>query len=174
MDPKDVSPEPLSMFLPDGQADLVFAIAGTGKVNGRRAIMLDFKSRAVGEAKMSAKEDCLSFELPGREHGRVWIDAETDHVLRLDTHLTGMYDFTLPREQQRRGGPPSITIERFDSSIVYKPVVFENPEERVMLPASIDTVSVIRNSGAPRVRTTQVFSNYQRFITGGRIVELER
>jgi hypothetical protein len=40
-----------------------------------------------------------------------------------------------------------------------------------MLPASINTVSVIRNSGAPRMRTTQVFSNYQRFITGGRVVE---
>lgn len=171
MDPKDVSPEPLAMFLPDGQADLLFSIAGTGKVNGRRAVMLDFKSRAAGEAKMSATKDCLSFELPGRERGRVWIDAETDHILRLDTHLTGMFDFMLPREQQRAGGPLSITIERFDSSIVYKSVAFDNPEERVMLPATISTVSVIRNSGAPRVRTTQVFSNYQRFITGGRVIE---
>src|SRR5215210_3826385 len=51
MDPKDVSPEPLAMFLPEGQADLVFSLAGTGKINGRRAVMLDFKSRAAGEAK---------------------------------------------------------------------------------------------------------------------------
>src|SRR3954471_23878592 len=72
MDPKDVSPEPLAMFLPDGQADLLFTIAGTGKINGRRAVMLDFKSRAAGEAKMSATKDCLSFELPGRERGRAW------------------------------------------------------------------------------------------------------
>src|SRR4051794_26681177 len=28
LDPKDVSPEPLAMFLPKGQADLSFAIAG--------------------------------------------------------------------------------------------------------------------------------------------------
>ena len=171
MDPKDVSTEPLSMFLPDGQENLVFSLAGTSKVNGRRAVMVDFKSRAVGEAKMSAHKDCLTFELPGREHGRAWIDAETDQVLRLDTHLTGMFDFILPKEQRRVGGPLAITIERFDSSIVYKPVTFNDPAEQLMLPASVSTVSVIRNSGAPRMRTTQEFSKYQRFITGGRVVE---
>lgn len=171
MDPKDVSPEPLSMFLPKGQAELSFVIAGPTRINGRRAVMLDFKSRAAGEAKMSAKEDCLTFELPGRERGRAWIDAETGDVLRLDTHLIGMFDFTLPREQQKAGGPMSITIERYDSSIVYKPVAFVEPEEQVMLPASINTLSVIRNSGAPRVRTLQAFSQYRRFITGGRIIQ---
>jgi hypothetical protein len=173
MDPKDVATEPLSMFLPEAQEDLRFTIAGTAKVNGRRAVMLDFKSRAVGEAKMSAKKDCLTFELPGRERGRAWIDAETGDVLRLDTHLIGMFDFTLPREQQVPGGPQSITIERYDSSIIYKPVTFADPEEVVLLPASINTLSVIRNSGAPRVRTIQTFSHYQRFITGGRIVSTE-
>jgi hypothetical protein len=171
MDPKDVSPEPLSMFLPKGQAEFVFARAGTAKVNGRPAVMLDFKSREVGEAKMTANKDCLTFELPGRERGRAWIDAETADVLRLDTRLNGMFDFTLPREHRKVGGPLSITIERFDSSISYKPVTFREPEERVMLPASINTLSVIRNSGAPRMRTTQVFSSYQRFITGGRVVQ---
>jgi hypothetical protein len=159
------------MFLPESQAELLFTNAGTGKVNGRRAVMLDFKSRAAGEAKMSANKDCLSFELPGRDRGRVWIDAETDQILRLDNHLIGMFDFTLPKEQRHVGSPLSITIERVDSSIVYKPVAFDDPEEQLMLPASVSTVSVIRNSGAPRMRKTQVFSKYQRFITGGRVVE---
>ena len=173
MDPKDVATEPLSMFLPGGQDDLLFTMAGTGKVNGRRATMVDFKSKAVGEATLSAKKDCISFSLPGRERGRAWIDAETGEVLRLDTRLTGMVDFTLPRAQQHPGGPVSMTVERFDSSIVYKPVAFAEPEEILMLPASINTLSVIRNSGAPRMRTIQDFSHYQRFITGGRVVSTE-
>ena len=40
-----------------------------------------------------------------------------------------------------------------------------------MLPESIDTLQVIRNSGVPRLRIVQRFSNYKRFITAGRIVE---
>ena len=40
-----------------------------------------------------------------------------------------------------------------------------------MLPATMSTVTVIRNAGTPRLRTTQNFRNYRRFITGGRIVE---
>jgi hypothetical protein len=31
---------------------------------------------------------------------------------------------------------------------------------------------VIRNSGVPRLRTTQRFSKYRRFMTAGRIVEV--
>ena len=37
--------------------------------------------------------------------------------------------------------------------------------------APIESVQVIRNSGSPRVRKTQVFSNYRRFMTSGRIVQ---
>jgi hypothetical protein len=50
-------------------------------------------------------------------------------------------------------------------------VTFHDPEETVMLPESIVSLQVIRNSGAPRVRTIQKFSKYRRFLTGGKIVE---
>lgn len=46
-----------------------------------------------------------------------------------------------------------------------------DPDESVMLPVSKETVTVVRNAGSPRVRTSQSFRNYRRFITGGRIVE---
>ena len=93
-------------------------------------------------------------------------------MLRLDEELTGQYEFPVPREQARRPGlPVNFIVERADSSIAYQPVAFHDPEETVMLPASIVSVQVIRNSGVPRLRTTQKFSKYRRFITGGRIVE---
>jgi hypothetical protein len=104
-------------------------------------------------------------------HGRVWIDPDSGNVLRLDERLSGRFDYTLPRERQRAGGPSSITVERHESSIVYRPVTFRDPEETLMLPASIDTVSIVRNAGVPRLRTSQVFSNYQRFTTKGRVVQ---
>jgi hypothetical protein len=81
-----------------------------------------------------------------------------------------MFDVDVPPE--RRRAPTSfMTIERSESSIRYKRVAFRDPEEALMLPASIETLTVIRNSGDPRVRKTQVFSNYRRFVTGGRIVQ---
>ena len=163
--PKPVSPEPLGMLLPARQRDYAFTWAGAGRVDGRPAAMLDYKSLESGPVKVTRRNECVSIELPGRSRGRVWIDPETGDVLRLDERLTGMFDVDIPPE--RRGAPASfMTIERADSSIRYKRFAFREPEEVLMLPASIETLTVIRNAGAPRVRKTQVFSNYRLFVTG--------
>src|SRR3954468_8221389 len=171
MDPKSVSPEPLSMFLPEGQADYTFTLAGKGRTNRRAAVMLDYRARRIGPTSVTWTDDCFSIELPGRSRGRVWVDPDTGDVLRVDEHLTGTFDFTLPPEHRIPGGAMTVSIERLDSSIVYKPVAFTEPDETVMLPASIDTLTVVRNAGVPRLRTTQSFSHYQRFVTGGRVVQ---
>jgi hypothetical protein len=171
LDPRDVSPEPLSMLLPAGQQDYTFTLAGRGKVNGRPALLLDFRARAAGPISATWQEDCFSLDIPGRSRGRVWIDPQTGDVLRLDERLTGMIDFTLPPAHREPGGPNSITIERLDSSIVYRPVTFDDPEETLLVPSTVDTVTIIRNSGTPRLRTTRSFTNYRRFVTAGRILQ---
>ncbi|HMD37110.1 MAG TPA: hypothetical protein VKH42_19180, partial [Vicinamibacterales bacterium] len=63
-----------------------------------------------------------------------------------------------------------IVIERHDTTIRYNKVSFKDPEETLVLPESIDTVIVIRN-GLQSVRKRQQFSEYRRFLTGGRIVK---
>jgi hypothetical protein len=63
-----------------------------------------------------------------------------------------------------------MTVERADTSIEYRRVLFEDPEEALMLPSRIDNVVIVRNSGSPRLRITQVFSDYRRFVTSSRIV----
>jgi hypothetical protein len=170
MDPKPVSPEPLAMLLPARQRDYSFTWAGTGRADGRQAAMLDYKSLESGPLKVTRRNDCFSIELPGRSRGRVWIDQATGDVLRLDERLTGMFDVDVPPDR-RRAPTSSMTIERAESSIRYKRVAFRDPEDALMLPASIETLTVIRNAGDPRVRKTQVFSNYRRFVTEGRIVQ---
>jgi hypothetical protein len=50
-------------------------------------------------------------------------------------------------------------------------VPFTNPDETLVLPASIDTITIIRNSGSPRLQISQTFGNYRRFVTGSRIVQ---
>jgi hypothetical protein len=66
-------------------------------------------------------------------------------------------------------GPQTWVIERADSSIRYRPVAFTDPDETVLLPESIDVVTIFR--GAQSYRISQTFSGYKRFITGGRIVK---
>ncbi len=171
LDPKPVSPEPLSMLLPAQRDDYTFSAAGTTRVDGRPALMLDYRSVAPGVPEITFTRDCVSIELPGRSRGRIWIDAATYDVLRLDEHLVGWFDFSTPREQQRRGAPRDMTIERADSSIQYKRVSFLDPEETLMLPAAIDTVTVIRGGSTQRYRITQRLSDYRRFLTGGRILQ---
>ena len=38
----------------------------------------------------------MSFDLPGRTKGRVWIDGATHDVLRVDEQLMGQFDYMLP------------------------------------------------------------------------------
>jgi hypothetical protein len=171
MDPKSVAPDSLAMFLPNNQGDYAFTPAGHGKVDGRPALMIDYRSRQVGPVTASRRDDCFSIELPGRTRGRVWVDEETGDVLRLDERLTGLVDVTLPPDPKRGGVSERVVIERLDSSLVYRRVEFSDPEESVMLPSSKETVTVIRNAGTPRLRTSQTFNNYRRFLTGGRIVQ---
>ena len=63
-----------------------------------------------------------------------------------------------------------MTIERADSSIRYRRVPFSDPDETLLFPATIDTTTIVRNSGSPRTRISQSFGNYRRFVTGSRIV----
>jgi hypothetical protein len=169
LDPKPVSPEPLAFLLPVRRGDYVFTWAGSGRTDGRPGVMLDYKSASKKPPEIVWTDECVSVDLPGMTRGRVWIDPTTDDVLRLDESLTGMFDLRVPREHARHG-VPWMTIERADTSIRYRPIVFHDPEETMMLPVSIESFTIIRNSGVPRLRTSQEFSNYRRFITGGRLV----
>ena len=169
-DPKPVSPEPLAFLLAARRRDYIFTWAGTGSTDGRSGMMLDYRSASQKPAEVVWRDECVSVDLPGMTRGRVWIDPATGDVLRLDERLTGVYELRVPREHTRHGDPTWMMIERADSSIRYRPVAFHDPEETLMLPASIESFTVIRNSGVPRLRTTQEFSNYRRFITGGRLV----
>ena len=169
-DPRSVSPEPLAMFLPGQQPDYAFTPLKPGRVGGRAALMIDYRPLTKGAVQITWHDDCVSIELPGRSVGRVWADPESGEVLRVDEHLIGMYDIPVPAAQQRKGGAPSMTLERSDSSIRYRPVRFHDPDETVLLPAEVETLTVFRDAGIPRMRIRQVFSNYRRFVTEGRIL----
>ncbi len=172
MDPKSVATEPLAVFLRGRQHEQTFTWTGDGRIDGRASVMLDFAPRSgpAPAASWSNKGECVSVDVGSRSRGRVWLDAESGEVLRLDEWVAGMHEFTVPFEYQRAWNSMTLALERSDSSIRYRPVTFSDPDETLLLPVSVETLTAWRPGGT-YVRTMQSFSNYQRFITGGRIVE---
>lgn len=171
LDPRGVSPEPLAFLLPERRHKFTFTAAGVGRVDEQAALMIDYRSLRPEPPKVEWDEECASVDLPGRSRGRIWIDPESAAILRFDEQLVGMVDIEVPWAHQRRGAPAFMTIERADTSIRYRSVTFTDPDETLVLPSTIESLTIIRNSGVPRVRITQTFSNYRRFVTDSRIVQ---
>lgn len=171
MDPKSVSPEPLELLLPHHRDEYLFAWMGAGKLKNQRTVMLDYRSRVRGKVEGSLKDDCVSISAPGYSKGRIWVDEATHDVLRLDEQLISRLEYRLPRGKGSRfaGTEDTYIVERADSTIRYRRVTFHDPEEVVLLPESIESLTIFGGSAVSH-RTTQVFSDYRRFMTKGRIV----
>jgi hypothetical protein len=172
LDPSAVSPDTLSMLLPINQSEFTFKLAGRTRFKGRDALLLDVQERQRGPVTATPHEDrkdCWMVSIPGRTQWRIWIDAETSDVLRMDGRLTGWVDVTVPADRKSGRAEFPVVYERFDQSIVYGPVRFVDPDETLMLPTSADTLSAAR--GFLSYRENRKFSNYRRFITGGRVVQ---
>lgn len=167
-------PQPLSMLLPGKRRDYAFRPAGAGRVDGRAVILVDFRlltKVTVAAEMVDGKEDCISFRIDGGMRGRLWIDQETFDVVRLDQGLSGLVEIPVPEPAARRSGSPFYwTLERWDTSIRFKPVAFADPDETLVLPVSLSSLRVTRGSGMPRLRTSTAYSDYRRFLTAGRIL----
>jgi hypothetical protein len=167
-------PQPLSLLLPRKRSDYEFKMAGNARVDRRAAIMVDYRllTRVIVDSRMiEGRDDCVSFNVEGGMRGRIWIDAETHDVLRLDQSLIGMVEIPLPKRLTRRVDTArSWTMERWDTSIRFKAISFTNPDEVLVLPASMSSLRITRGAGTPRLRTTTEYMNYQRFLTGGRVI----
>lgn len=170
----DTETQVLSMLLDGRRDDFDWTLAGAGKVDQRPAVLLDYreKQRISLEVRVSeGDEDCLTFDIKGGDRGRVWVDAETYDVLRIDQRLSGQVEAPTPRLLQRRPGAlPHVTVERLDRSYRFKRVKFADPDETMVLPVSHTQIMVTHGNTAARQRVTTEYKKYRRFLTGGRVV----
>lgn len=169
----ETSSQPLALLLSSERRKYAFAMARPGRQGGRPAVVLDFKevAKATGEAIANDDEGkCLTLNFDGGARGRLWLDAETMDVLRLDVHLSYI-TMEMPAVTRRRlGGSTDEMLERFDTSTTFKRVSFTDPDEVIVLPASSSELIVTRGSANLRQRTTTTYTGYKRFVTGGRLV----
>ncbi len=172
LDPKPVSLDPLVFLVAQHQREYRFTLKRTAQTDGHLAVVIDYAPATEQPPEITWHDTCVSLSLPSRTTGRVWIDQASGDVLRLEERMSGPFDIPIPpRDIRRVAGATLITFDRYDSTIRYRAVTFHDPDETVMLPESIDSTSVFRGAGVPRVRTTQKFSGYQRFVTDGRVVQ---
>ena len=104
---EDTETQPLSMLLPAQRGDYEFKPAGMDRIDNRPAIRLDFRllTKVTVETSMvEGVDDCISYDVNGGRRGRLWIDAETFDVLRIDERLAGLVEVPLPREAARHPG----------------------------------------------------------------------
>ena len=175
-DANPLSTEPLAFLLPAHRSEYTFVSAGFGKGKDRTSLIIDFtSSKPEGKGEIAedprGHEDCFTWSLPVVVKGRVWVDAESYQVLRVEQRMAGMADLSVPAKLQRKHNlDNSVVVERHDTTIRYKTIPFNDPDEAMILPESIDTLIVVRG-GLESMRSRQTFTDYRRFLTAGRIVK---
>jgi hypothetical protein len=175
-DPSPVAAEPLAFLLPPERSDYEFRLAGIGSERDRPALMIDFasanrRSKAELMEAPSGHDDCFDWTGHVASRGRVWVDAESYDVLRVDRGLGGPVDVKVPLPIQRRHRLDNwVVLLREDLTIRYKPVAFTNPEEVLLLPESITSVIMVRG-GLQSSRRSQTFSDYRRFVAEGKVLQ---
>ena len=175
-DPSPLSPEPLAFLLDAHRAEYQFKTAGITEDRNRTALMIDFVSvnrRSNPELieDPSGHDDCFDWSGHIASSGRIWVDAGNYDVLRVERRLGGPVDVKVPALIQRRYQLASwVGIVRDDVAIRYKSVAFSDPDEVLLLPESIESLTIVRG-GLESTRRKQTFSNYKRFVTGGRVIQ---
>ena len=106
---------------------------------------LDQRSNAELIEDPSGHDDCFDWSGHLASRGRIWVDASTYDVVRVERGLRGPVDVKVPAQIQRRYSLASwVVIVRDDVSIRYKTVSFNDPDEVLLLPESIDSLTVVR------------------------------
>jgi hypothetical protein len=162
-DPKTGTPEPLGFLLSSHQRHYRFFVAeSAGGPSGTEAI--DFIETPPERVRVTWQENCFEAEGGGHQ-GRVWFDPDTYDVHQVDIRLAK--PFVVPIPYGLFGIRPAIRVEKSETTLRFARVEFQQPDESLMLPASIDTLHVLR--GVPSIRMRQQLTNYRRFLTKAEI-----
>lgn len=162
-DPKTGTPEPLGFLLASQQRRYRFTVAdAAGGPPGARA--LDFVETPPSRVQIKWEGTCFEAD-GGGQTGRVWFDPQTYDVVQVDVRL--LRPFLVPLPQGFPAILPAIRVEKSEMTLRFSRVDFQQPEESLMLPASIETLNVLR--GVTSMRISQTLTGYRRFLTKSEI-----
>lgn len=162
-DPKTGTPEPMAFLLAANQRRYRFSVATPGRADAdgpSGAHAIDFVETPPERVRIKWEGNCFEAE-GGGHHGRVWYDPVTYDVLQVVVRLSRPFQVPIPSGVI--GLQPAIRVERSEMTLRFARVEFQQPDETVLLPESIDTLHVLR--GIPSLRIRQSFNGYRRFLT---------
>ena len=174
-DPTPLSPEPLAFLLPVHRSEYRFTIGKMMTEKNRPALMIDFatidrRSQPELIEDPGGHDDCFDWSGHIAARGRIWLDAGSYDVLRVERGLPGPVDVDVPVLIERRYHLPSwVVLVRDEMTIRYKAVTFSDPDDVLVLPESIDSVTIVRG-GLESTRRKQTYSDYKRFVADGRVL----
>jgi hypothetical protein len=175
-DANPLSPEPLAFLLPAHRSEYTFTSGGAGKGKDSHTLIIDFVSgKPEGKGELAedprGHPDCFTWSLPVTMKGRVWVDADSYQVVRIEERMATIADINVPVKLQRSHNlSNTVVVERHDTTIRYKAIPFRDPDETMLLPESIEQLIIVRG-GLESIRSRQMFSDYRRFLTGARVVK---
>ena len=173
-DPNPLSPEPLAFLLPPRRDAYRFTSVRQARERNRAALVIDFTSvdrtsRPELVEDERGHDDCFDWKGPLATRGQVWVDAQTYDVLRVDRGIPGPVDIRVPpRLQRRHNFDAYVVLDRDEVSMRFRPVAFTDPDETLLLPETIESITIVRG-GLQSARRTETYSGYRRFLTEGRV-----
>src|SRR5471032_1481770 len=168
-DANPLSTEPLTFLLPVHRSEYTFVSGGASKGKDRNTLIIEFtSSKPEGKGQLEedprGHPDCFTWSLPVVLKGRVFVDAASFEVVRVEQRLASMADLSVPIKLQREHNfSNSVVVERHDTVTRYRTVGFHDPEEAMLVPESIETLIVVRG-GLESLRSRQEFADYRRFM----------
>lgn len=159
-DPKTGTPEPLAFLLAGNQARYRFSLAPGARGGPEGTVAIDFSQTPPEWVDIRWKGTCFEAS-GGGEDGRIWVDPETFDVLQVEARLAK--PFLVPVPGRLSGVAMPIRVERSEAVLRFAYVKFEQPDETVLLPESIETLTVFR--GVASLRITHKFSSHRRFLS---------
>ena len=167
----------LGFLLPKhrGLGRLRFTLDGEEAEAGRKLYRIRMLSPGEGEPRVVWKRRAvgLRFRVVAPYVYTIWVDAETFDVLRLESHLAAPFEFDGPRAFGfgRLGPSRHFKYAAQDYSVRFHRQQFKDPEQTLLVPDSVEWVTVVEGASRPRTRATLRFSNYQRFRSDVKVIE---
>jgi hypothetical protein len=125
-----------------------------------RAAEYGYRFSYAGETDLEGRKALLIDLSREPARGRVWIDRDSHSVLKIEWRTK-----TIPSRKPRSSYETEMTAR-------FKSMTFENPHQTLMVPESLETVTITADGRT--LRTMHSFSNYKRFSGDIKILPAER
>jgi len=164
----------LNFLLPSIQKLYEISFEGEDTLRGRKALRVRVQRPGDVEPKVEWKG--RSFRVGAPTLMTVWVDAESFDVLQVESRLSEAFEFDSPRAFSagpfgRFGPSRRLRYAREDYTVRFRPVLFKDPEQTLLLPERAEWITVIEGASRPRRRTTLSFTNYRRFVSDVKVIE---